>query len=252
MGHTRETRAAASEIKFVVDPTVASRIREWARAHLVRDPYGLGAFGDEYETTSLYFDTATFDVFHRRGSYGRAKYRVRRYNHGDVAFLERKLRKPRMLVKRRTMVPIEAVDMLEPSAIDAEWSGDWFRRRLVVRQLHPVCQVSYQRMARVLLSDDGVARLTLDSRLRATAVDNPQFVDRAGLEYLPDALILELKYRSYLPALFRRLVEQFALAAMPVSKYRLAVAALGTVTEPVRADRQPRTGGGHAAITEAQ
>ena len=87
--HTRETRGLASEIKFLVDPGTGSRIRDWARARLQPDPYGEGPFGDEYRTTSLYFDTPEFDVFRRRGSYGRSKYRIRRYDGEAGAFLER-------------------------------------------------------------------------------------------------------------------------------------------------------------------
>jgi hypothetical protein len=66
MVHTRETRASASEIKFVIDPSLAPRVSAWARKHLKADPHGTGAFQDEYETSSLYFDTGDFDVFNRR------------------------------------------------------------------------------------------------------------------------------------------------------------------------------------------
>ena len=77
---------------------------QWARTFLGADPHGTGPFGDEYRTSTLYFDTAEGHVFHRWGSYGRAKYRIRRYGDSNVAFLERKLRRPGMLVKRRTQV----------------------------------------------------------------------------------------------------------------------------------------------------
>ena len=81
-----------SEIKFVVDAATGGRIREWARARLAPDPHGAGSFADEYRVSSLYFDTAARDVFHRRGSYGRSKYRIRRYHDEPSVFLERKLR----------------------------------------------------------------------------------------------------------------------------------------------------------------
>ena len=79
MVDTREVRTFATEIKFVVDSDLAGRIREWARAQLAPDPHGAGAAKDEYLTTSVYFDTEQLDVFHRRGSFGRSKYRIRRY-----------------------------------------------------------------------------------------------------------------------------------------------------------------------------
>ena len=124
--HARETRPFATEIKFVVDAATGARIREWVRENLEPDPYGGGPFKDEYQTASLYFDTSRGDVFHQRGSFGRSKYRVRRYGAASFVFLERKLRKPGILVKRRTTVALEAIDRLALSRSDPEWPGDGF------------------------------------------------------------------------------------------------------------------------------
>jgi SPX domain protein involved in polyphosphate accumulation len=126
MIHTRETRASASEIKFVIDSSLAPRVSTWARKHLKADPHGTGAFQDEYETSSLYFDTRDFDVFHRRRSHGRAKYRIRRYGDSDMVFFERKLRKPGILVKRRTVDSIGTVECLNSPALIEGSSGEWF------------------------------------------------------------------------------------------------------------------------------
>ena len=234
MVHTRETRASASEIKFVIAPALAPAIRVWAREHLRADPHGAGPFEDEYETASLYFDTAALDVFHRRGSYGRAKYRVRRYGASDVVFLERKLRKPGLLIKRRTIASLDSLRLLQAPDPKPGWDGEWFHRRLQLRRLSPSCQVSYHRMARVLSCPDGIARLTLDSALRAAPIENAAF-SHDGIPFLENGLILELKYHRYLPALFRRLVEEFSLEIGTASKYRLAMAALGHAPAPVRA-----------------
>jgi hypothetical protein len=231
MVHTRETRASASEIKFVIDPAAAPAIRAWAREHLKADPHGSGPYEDEYETASLYFDTAAQDVFHRRGSYGRAKYRVRRYGTSDVVFLERKLRKPGLLIKRRTIASIVTLPRLHLPDVQAGWDGEWFQRRLQLRRLAPSCQVSYHRMARVLACPDGIARLTLDSDLRAAALQTASFTPD-GVGFLEHGLILELKYHRYLPALFRRLVEEFSLEIGTASKYRLATATLGHAAAP--------------------
>ena len=227
MVQTRETRASASEIKFLVDLDDAPRILAWARAELQPDPYGAGPFGDQYETTSLYFDTDDLDVFHRRGSFGRAKYRIRRYGGSDMVFLERKLRKPGILVKRRTADVIDALARLETAGSDPGWPGEWFRRRLLARRLRPVCQVSYHRAARVIVCTDGLARLTLDGGLRAVSIDAPAFTGGAGVPVLEDRMILELKYCVRVPAIFRRLIEAFALEPQAASKYRLSMAALG-------------------------
>ena len=70
---TRENREFAYEIKFLITPECARQVRAWARARIGPDPNVEGANGDgggdTYRTSSLYFDTQGFDVFHRSGSF---------------------------------------------------------------------------------------------------------------------------------------------------------------------------------------
>ncbi len=229
--NVRETRALASEIKFLVTPGQADQIVEWARARLGADPNAAGAMGDVYRITSLYFDTDAFDVFHRNGSFGRGKYRVRRYDEAKSAFLERKLKTHNLVCKRRSKVKIRHLDRLLENSVHPGWDGDWFHRRLAVRALKPVCQVTYLRTARVSMTGNGPIRLTLDRSIRTAAVDRPQF--RAIDEGVPLAgapLILELKFRAPFPPLFEELVRGFGLAPSPISKYRTAAATLGLVS----------------------
>ena len=131
-------------------PSVALRVREGARTYFMPDPHGTGPYADEYDISTLYFDTRQLDVFHRRGSHGRAKYRVRRYGDAGVIFLERKLRKPGILIKRRTVGPMDALQLLTASDSVHGWYGEWFHRRLLIRRLRPMCQISYHRVARTL------------------------------------------------------------------------------------------------------
>jgi hypothetical protein len=224
---SRENREFASELKFLVEPRIAERIRGWARARLLCDPNAAGPSGDDYLITSLYFDTDRFDVFHRRGSYGRSKYRIRRYGQGDTAFLERKLKTRGLLAKRRSPIPLDALDRLgEPDPV-AGWAGYWFHRRIMARELGPVCQVSYHRTARVAVTARGLIRLTLDEDLRAQRAAGLWFSDAPGEPILDNRVVLELKFRSDMPVLFKQLVEEFALDVQPFSKYRLAATALG-------------------------
>lgn len=228
----RETRESASEVKFLVDRALAPQIAAWARTQLHADPHGAGPFGDEYRTASLYFDTRDQDVYHRRGSFGRAKYRIRRYGDGDRVYLERKLRRPPVLIKRRTAAPLALLARLDDAAVDPAWAGAWFHARLLARRLVPSCQVSYHRMARQIVLPEGTARLTLDADLRAAPASRAGFIAVPGVSFLEDRAIVELKFRGLPPAIFRRLVEAFALAPVPVSKYRYALDALGLVRTP--------------------
>lgn len=224
---TDDVRARASEIKFLIDAECGRRIRAWARAQLQPDPHGTGAHGDGYATRTLYFETRESDVLARRGSYSRAKYRVRRYGAGEVAFLERKLRRRNMLVKRRTEVPLPSLARLAGHIPSGTWEGAWFERRLRCRGLAPVCQVGYRRTARFTRTDSGVARLTIDEGVAALALSDTHFVDEPGLPLLDGREILEMKFRDALPPVFARLVHEFGLLPQAVSKYRLGMAALG-------------------------
>jgi hypothetical protein len=236
MAHSREIRPHAHEIKFVVPADVGVGIQRWARTHLDADPHGAGPFGDEYRTASVYFDTVTLDVFHRRGSNGRSKYRIRRYGDEGLVFLERKMRRPAVLAKRRTCTPIAHLDHLARNDVDEAWAGHWFHRRVLARKLGPACQVTYARTARSIVRDGEIVRLTLDTDLAVQAVGRIGFASETGTPILNDRMILELKYRGMLPALFRRLVEEFALTPQAASKYRLGRAALGVVIRRLHSD----------------
>src|SRR5512140_2655356 len=96
---SRERREFASELKFLLAPAIADQVRDWARSRLAPDPNARDGECDAYHITSLYFDTDDFDVFHRRGSFGRTKYRIRRYGPSEVAFLERKLKTRGLVAK---------------------------------------------------------------------------------------------------------------------------------------------------------
>ncbi len=204
-------------------------IADWVRRGLVADEHGSGPHGDEYRVTSVYLDTSSGDVFHRRGSYGRSKYRIRRYQEERTVFLERKLRTAALLAKRRTPVGIETLDRLGDRALQDAGPARWFERRVELRGLRPVCQVSYMRLARHAETGGSLARLTLDGGLTALPTTTCGFVDGQGTALLEGEMILEIKYRSHIPPAFKQLVERFQLNPRPASKYRLAAHALGLI-----------------------
>ena len=58
-------------------------------------------------------------------------------------------------------------------------------------------------------------------------MDAVTFEASPGTPLLDGWMILELKFRDHLPAIFRRLVEDYNLQAEPASKYRLTMSELG-------------------------
>ena len=224
--HSRETRDWARELKFLIAAHQAPALRAWARARLAPDSFGSGPWGDAYTTTSLYFETPAFDVYHRRGSYGRSKFRIRRYGEADVVFLERKFRTERLLAKRRTTVPLPEMDHLAAPTPRTDWPGYWFHRRVLLRRLNPLIQMSYDRTARVGMASAGTMRMTIDTNLRVLPMPDRAFIPGVGFPLIEGHCIVELKYRAEIPALFKELVETFKLAPSPVSKYRIGLGVL--------------------------
>lgn len=225
------------ELKFLVDEAVAGPIAAWTRLHLQADPHGGGAHGDEYHTTTLYWDTADYRVLGQQGSFARAKYRVRRYGSSDTAFLERKMRRARRVAKRRTAVGLDRLHwLLGVDQAPAMWPGHWFSRRLRLRRLQPACQLSYERIARYSERVEG-ARLTIDRNLAVIPTALPLFKGGEGTPVLPGRCIVELKYRDAAPAVFKELLAAFSIVPVPTSKYRHAMSALGRTVVSVSAPR---------------
>jgi hypothetical protein len=230
----RESRDFACEAKFLLGSAQAEQISDWARRYMSADPHAEGDHQDQYRVSSVYFDTHDMAVYRKQGSYGRSKYRIRRYNGADVAFLERKTKNNSQVSKRRTLIPVaELLRFVPGRTTDSRWLGDWFVRRLDLRGLRPVCQVSYMRTARMAMSENGPCRLTLDADVQAATCGSVAFHEHAEHALLlPQRFVLELKYRLAPPQLFRQLLTEFAPLPQRVSKYRLAVETLQLVTQP--------------------
>jgi hypothetical protein len=233
----RENRELASELKFQIPASLAERICEWARCWLSPDPNADAETGDSYHLSSLYFDTEQLDVFRRNGSFGRTKYRIRRYGPSPMAYLERKLKTNGLVCKRRSPVSLKELERLAQAEAAPGWVGFWYHQRLLLRQLRPECQIAYHRVARTGLNGHGPFRLTVDQGIRALPAPGLSFADSRGGQLVSDGYaIVELKYRNEMPVVFKQLVEQFALNPKRISKYRLAIVGLGIASEPGTVD----------------
>jgi hypothetical protein len=229
----RENREFASEIKFLVPQFIGEQILEWARRQLSPDPHATDGVKDSYQITSIYFDTEQFDVFARKGSFGRTKYRIRRYGPSQIAFLERKLKTRGLVTKRRAAVELDELIRLREPESEPGWPGFWFHQRLLARRLRPVCQIGYRRTARVSMTTYGLIRLTIDHDIQARPTQDLAFDDiTPTTQLIDDQVIVEMKFCVALPAAFKEVVERFVLNPKRISKYRLAAVALGFVSEP--------------------
>ncbi len=216
------------ELKFVVNETVAEQVRRWATQHLGPDGHCDPLLGDGYRVSSLYLDTPGFDIYHRSKPFGQRKFRLRRYGIEETIWLETKQKSNGLSRKRRAAVPESEIAMLQLPC-NSEWYGDWFHRRIVTRQLHPVATVTYERFARIGSTSDGDIRLTIDRDLRGTGT-SAWLVPRGSseeIELLPDGFVVELKFRDVMPVIFKQLLSDLPLHPAMFSKYRAAVDAHG-------------------------
>jgi hypothetical protein len=218
----------AFELKFQLDEAQAREVARWAQQHLHLDPHGLPELGNAYRVHGLYFDTPALDVFHRSSGYKKKKYRLRRYGANAHVFLEQKRKSAGRVAKRRVQVEEAELQRLRQEPIDPAWSGSWFQRRISVRKLAPSCSISYQRQAYFGQNGEGPLRLTLDRNLRSQLAEGWTVAEVAeGTPMLTDQVLLELKFRRHLPAVFKALMQDLSLTPGSLSKYRLAVQTLG-------------------------
>ena len=212
----------AHELKFAITPDQVPDVLVWARSNLAADPHGSGKAGDSYRISTLYFDTPDLAVYHARGSFARSKYRVRRYGSGDTVFLERKLKVGDRVAKRRSAFPLTNVRSADPETV-------WFFDRIALRNLRPVCQIAYTRVARIGKVHGNVVRFTIDRDLEAIRTTVLDFNSRPGEPLSEQRCIVELKFRHEMPPLFVRFIEDYGLQPQGCSKYKLALPALGVM-----------------------
>lgn len=223
--HTPAKSHGAFELKFLINDAQATEIIEWARKTLDPDPHFDPELGDGYRVNSLYLDTSDFDVFHRTTGFRQQKFRLRRYGREPKVWFEQKCKRKGFVRKRRTASDdCEIAKRLTQSA-DPSWDGHWFREKVDQRGLRPVCQITYQRFARIGTNDDGPIRMTIDDSLIARLAQG-WLVPQGSIEGIPlleGQRILELKFRGAMPGAFRRLIEKHQLRLTPFSKYRTSV-----------------------------
>ena len=231
------------EIKFLLGSATADLVTEWARVHMARDPVAACDERELYPVHSVYLDTPTLGVFGRAGALRTRKYRLRRYGNEDTIWLERKAKVRGRVKKRRTAISEQELACLYGETPPAHWPGQWFRRRVQLRQLQPACSVTYERFARVGLTPEGPIRLTLDRAIGGIGLKDSDLsgweVPRgslAELQRLSGLCILELKYPMSLPALFKVVMSDFALQPLKVSKFRTC---MQTWVVPEELDSQP-------------
>lgn len=232
----REQREFATELKFIITPELAEKVKSFIGDRLALDPFTQDTVRGTYQISSLYFDTEQFDVFQKNGSFARSKFRVRRYGASQMVYFERKLKSGGVLTKRRSLHELKNLRLLSLPLVRGEAQGKWFHRRLLARRLKPVCQITYQRHARIALTENGPIRLTLDESLKGTSIERIGFADHIWEQPLLEGkVVMEMKFLRDLPFLFKSIITELGLNPQAMSKYRHAVHVLNLAPADVTA-----------------
>lgn len=217
------------ELKYMLDPELSLKVRQWARDHLGVDAHCHDALSDHYDVHTLYLDTPQLDLFHRTGDVGKAKHRIRRYGDEATLWVETKRKQGNVVHKNRTAASeAEVMDRLTNPSDSTSWCGDWFSARISQRRLRPTIQVHYRRFARTSTIAGESLRLTIDSELQSSPATGWQVASTADhlnrdRHHAAHVEILELKFHNRMPPLFKELLRTFAIPATGFSKFRTGI-----------------------------
>lgn len=231
------------ELKYLVEETVAQRLRDHVRCHLELDSYAAGSPDHAYPIHSIYLDSDDLRTHHAtvNGTRNRFKLRVRFYDDAPdtPVFFEIKARADDCVLKQRCGVRREAASLLlagqlpEPEQLFSDAA-----RHLVTLQkfIHlaqglnarPRLHNCYRREAWVSAHDNSI-RVTFDRDIRAepflghrlnTAMHRP-------IRLFRGMVVLELKFTARYPNWFKQMAERFNLMRSASAKYSSAVELMG-------------------------
>ncbi|MBM3879488.1 MAG: polyphosphate polymerase domain-containing protein [Verrucomicrobia bacterium] len=231
------------ELKYIISEETALAVREFVRAYLSIDEYGLAQPDLAYAIHSLYLDSPRLKTYWDtiNGDKNRYKLRIRYYDDqpDSPVFFEIKRRVNDAILKQRAGVHRWAVADLVAGfvpGLDCLFSRqpnhlaalERFIELVLTIHARPVAHVCYRREAWVSEQDNSV-RVTMDRQVRV----QPQFEPSLGVVLAHPAspfgadVILELKFTGRFPNWFSELVRVFGLTRTSAAKYADGVAEIG-------------------------
>jgi len=225
------------ELKYLLRKAQRDEIESELQVFLDLDPYVAKRPEKKYLVRSLYYDNKAMVCYYEKidGMMDRSKFRVRTYTDspdGTAKFLEVKGRHNALVFKHRSELAPNASDgaSVEDSSFDATTrqvlsqleSGSLrsrFLRDLYRKELEPVILVDYLRRP-YFSKVDPEFRLTFDDSLACTVT--PRLFPRrfeSNRRILPGFTILEVKFKTFVPQWFHRVIQSFELRRVSISKY---------------------------------
>ncbi|MEO0068407.1 MAG: polyphosphate polymerase domain-containing protein [candidate division WOR-3 bacterium] len=226
------------EYKFLVPIEQIEGLRRALLPYVRLDAFCEQKPNKEYTVRSVYYDNRRFDCYYEKfdGFQFKKKLRIRGYDEeaaDNTVFFEIKFKNGDFIGKHRAGVKWTELDRvfrnpnldlnLSLQALDAlkRFLFHYHRKRMV-----PVVLVAYEREAFFSRFDPRL-RLTFDKNVRSRLYPQLKelYLDRAMKFVMPSQFVFEIKFYGTLPRWLQRVMTQFDLERLAVSKYALGIEA---------------------------
>ncbi len=236
------------EFKYILPKGLRDEIERELGHFIQLDPFVAKSPGRQYFVRSLYFDDPEYTNYYDKveGVKVRTKFRLRTYDRvptiNSKIFLELKGRYSQRVFKRRIGLERGEEQKFEVGeqqvaekilhCIPTGSLRERFEYELQRKKLEPVLLIEYMRRPYVSrFSQD--FRLTFDDTLSATKTQS--MFPEAGAHrriFLPGYTVMEVKFSHQIPPWFHRVVQNFELKRVPLSKICRGMETWGMVNNP--------------------
>ena len=243
MSHHHQLQFQRFELKYIVQPETAERVRHFVQSYLEPDEYAEGKPDYSYAIHSLYLDSEQLSFFWHtvNGHKNRFKLRLRYYDDkpdGPVFFeIKRRegdvIRKQRAAVRREVAASLLVGQLPHADDLPEHDAGSLacLREFCKLKQQYearPVARISYLREAWVSPDTDDL-RVTMDRQVRCW----PHQTEELSGDVAPGQFVfghtpvIEIKFTCRYPDWIRDMVSTLGLVRDSAAKYVDGIQALG-------------------------
>ena len=232
------------EFKYLLRNEIASSIQNNIEQFMKLDPHTSKNLDGSYFVRSQYFENDLYANFYEKvdGMRERHKYRIRTYgqrpSEDNPIFLEKKGRKLERTMKGRIKLQQKHLDLIYSKNFNEllkEYDYHSFIEGFVFdcvrKRLNPMIIIDYKRSPYISEYDTNF-RLTFDRNIRAsTPIGNKSIYAPHENQYWSDVnsgfCTLEVKFLRRFPPWFRRIIQNYNLRRLSISKFSTGIEARG-------------------------
>ena len=234
------------EMKYIIRKSISESIQKEIRNFMIYDGYANKELKKNYFVRSLYFENNNYSNFNEKvdGVKLRHKYRIRTYSNkldkNTPIFLELKGRENLRTYKTRFFIEQNDLNLFFEKKNYFKLKKTYLDNYLIERfifdcyrkNLSPKILVDYNRTP--YINKSGLYfRLTFDNNI--VSLSNSSLystsLNSGWRECLAGFAILEVKFKSSIPAWFQRIVQSYQLQIRSISKFVIATDTLGLASD---------------------